>query len=353
MGLPRHWGIFIPLIFCLKAAIAEEIQLIPNHPQSYTVNKGDTLWDIASKFLVKPEQWPQIWHSDDSAKNPRLIYPGDTLVLALENNQPSVRLTNRVERSNASAMPTTERLSPKIREMPLDEAILLIPNNKIANFLSYPRIVSAEELNSAPYVLDFANDHLIAGSGDKIYVRTINDASTPNYNIYRQGNAYTSPETGDVLGYEASFIANASLQKAGDPATLLVKKALREIRKGDRILGVEAREMTLNYFPKQPNKPIRGNIISVIDGVTQIGRYHSVVLDKGTEDGLAVGHVLNIRQQGRQIRDPFDKEQITPVSLPDESLGKLMVFRSFSRISYAIIMQATAPIHLLDQVVAP
>ncbi len=343
----RHYRVgFIPLLLsaCLSAG-AEEINLQPNHPQSYTVLNGDSLWDIAAKFLLKPEQWPKLWQNNRQIENPNLIYPGDVIALETVNGSPHLQLTSRI-----SPRQVQEKLQPQIREIPHQEAITLIPTQKIAAYLTYPRVVTREELNAAPYVIGFVGDHLIAGIGDKVYVRGITSHDDINFSLFRQGITYSSPESGEVLGYEATFISKAILQQVGDPATLAITKAKSEIRPGDRLFNDEAREITLHYFPKPPDKPINGAIISIVDGVTQIGRDNIVALDKGKEDGLQIGHILQIAKRGKQISDPFSGQEFTKVSLPDEIAGKLMIFRVFPHISYAIILQATTRINLLDKV---
>jgi hypothetical protein len=134
---------------------------------------------------------------------------------------------------------------------------------------------------------------------------------------------------------------------------LLITKSSSEIRKGDRLMPHQETEFTLNYFPHPPESDIKGSIISVLDGVTQIGRYNVVAIDKGKDDGLAVGHVLDIYQRGAIVRDSFSRIKSDEVKLPDEIAGTLLVFRTFERVSYALVMEATQAIHVLDRVQTP
>ncbi|MEQ1635566.1 MAG: LysM peptidoglycan-binding domain-containing protein [Methylococcales bacterium] len=347
MVLRAALGWLIPLVFSITATAAE-IDLNPAHPNQYQVAEGDTLWNIASKFLKKPAQWPRLWQNNPNAKNPNFIYPGDVLVFSMVNGKPQIRVANR----NRNAV-RYEKLSPQIRETPLVEAIKLLPVNAIDQFLSSPKVVTEDELNVAPYVLSFANEHLITGAGDRIYVRAITEPPGLNYTVYRKGQAYADPESKEILGYEAEFIADTTLQKQGDPATLLINKANSEVRTGDRLMPNTASEVTLNYFPHPPEKPVNGSIISVLNGVSQIGQYNTVVLNKGTEEGLVVGHVLDIYQRGKLLADPYAEEKDTAVILPDEMAGSLMVYRVFKNVSYALVMQASQAIHILDKVQSP
>lgn len=354
MALRITLGAIIPLIFSMSI-LAEEIKINPAHPSEYQVLEGDTLWKIAGKFLTKPAQWPLVWHSDPSIKNPNLIYPGDILAFSMVNGHPQVAIASSQRGLKADNAYTggMEKLSPRIRETPIAEAIKILPAAAIEQYLASPKIIAENELESAPYILSFAGEHLVAGAGDRIYVRALPESSSLNYTVYRKGQAYIDPESQSILGYEAEFIADTTLQKSGDPATLMINKAMSEVRTGDRLMPHTASEHVLNYFPRAPEKPLQGSIISVLNGVSQIGQYNIVALNKGASEKLAVGHVLDIYQRGKLIADPYAEDKNVPVALPDELAGSLMVFRVFEHVSYALIMEATQPIHVLDKVQTP
>lgn len=406
-------GLLLSLLFSANLW-ADNIQINPAHPDQYTVVEGDTLWDIAGKFLHHPWQWPQLWEHNAQIKNPHLIYPGDTIYFSIVNGRPQLSLSRNEQPSDSFvhgpcvlqeedfkhgrksfAVDENGKLLPCIREINLKQAIQLIPSQEIAAFLTSPKVVGKDDLANAPYVIGLAGEHLVAGAGDRIYVRSIPTSDNTSYTVYRAGDAYArsstaisggsygstmggstyvdttmgggaydrataigrgayvSPTTGEVLGYEAKYVADVSLQQAGDPATLAVTKSDGEIRIGDRIMAKEEEEIALSYFPRPPEKKIAGNIISVMGGVTQIGRYNVVVIDKGTKDGLLPGHELEIYQKGKLIKDPYSTVKNDMVNLPDEQAGVLMVFRPFERVSYALVMKASLPIHVLDKVQTP
>ncbi len=334
-------GVIIPLFFS-SSLCADTLKINPSHPDQYTVVKGDTLWDISGKFLQNPWQWPKLWRNNPQIKNPHLIYPGDTLHFSYVDGKPRLSLSRNI------------KLHPDIRESSIDKAIKLIPSDAISQFLTSPKVVTEKELEKSPYVIDFAGEHLIAGAGDRIYVRAIRVPKSLNYTVYRKGQPYISPETNETLAYEATYIADTTLQTAGDPATLLINKSASEVRIGDRLMVSSAGELALNYFPHAPKTEINGSIISVLDGVSQIGQFNVVVIDKGTVNGIESGHILDIYRRGHIIPDQFlNKEKNATVKLPDEIAGILMVFRPFDRISYALIMEANSAIHVLDRIRTP
>jgi hypothetical protein len=369
MAFLTRFGFILPLFFSMTTW-ATDITIKPNHPDQYTVVKHDTLWDISGKFLQHPWQWPQLWNQNKQIKNPNLIYPGDTIYFSMVNGKPQLSL---IRRNNQTQFATTcilkeedfkngrkdfaldknGKLKPCIRESELEQPIKLIPYHEIAKYLSSPKVVGENELSQHPYVVDIADEHIVAGAGNKIYVRAITQPSTSAYMIYRTGNTFVDADTHEILGYEAKYIANASLQQVGDPATLVITKSNSEIRLGDRIMPYTEDEVSLNYFARPPEQPIRGSIISVVDGVAQIGINNVVVIDKGRLDGLLPGHELDIYQNGGITRDPYSPIKGDTVRLPDEIAGMLMVFRTFDRVSYALVMQATSALHVLDRVQTP
>lgn len=334
------------------------VELRPDYPEKYVVVKGDTLWDISSRFLKSPWQWPQLWHSNPQVENPHLIYPGDILSIYFIDGKPVLEVQRDGRRMRAG-IPSemvgkeypTLKLSPQVRVMGLDEAIPTIPYDAISQFLSRPRVVAEDELEQAPYVLGYADEHIIGGAGFRLYARGIEqNAETGDYILVRPGQTYTDPETGEVLGYEAIYLGEARLVRSGDPSTLRVTSSAREILRGDRLLPKIEDLARRSYMPRPPQDRIEGSIISVFDGVAQIGQYQVVVLDLGRQEDIESGHVLAINQRGVLTKDTISGGT---VKLPDERAGEVMVFRVFERVSYALVMRASRAIHILDQVTNP
>lgn len=339
------------LFFCLLNASvsADELTLNPSHPDRYTVVKGDTLWDISSMFLNDPWRWPQIWHKNPQIKNPDLIYPGDVISLTYVNGKPRLSL----ERGGISG---SGRLSPKIREQELQEAIPVIPIRAIKQFLSPSRVVRESEIENAPYIVAFAGEHLAGGAGQNTYVTAFNnEPEDRGYAIFRKGVEFRDPETDENLGYEAVYIGDTKLVRAGDPATFHIIKTKDVTLVGDRLLPLLREKIRLNYHPRPPKTNIEGHIISVLDGVSQIGQYNVVAIDRGTNDGIETGNVLEIYQAGELVRDAVRGygSSERSVKLPNERAGILMVFRPFEQVSYAVILKATGPIHVLDVLKSP
>lgn len=328
----------------------------PDYPERYVVKKGDTLWDIAGRFLNDPWLWPQVWHINPEIRNPHLIYPGDVVVLYRDaDGKPYLTL----EGSGGMVPPRdveTVKLSPRPRYEPIEKAIPTIRRAVIAPFLQRPRVVTEEELEDSPYIVSSYEGHLISGTGNRIYARDIQDESIGRYDVVRPGRIYRDPRTGEVLGYEVIQLAEARVIRGesgpDDVATLNIMQAQQEVLNGDLLLPVEQQKLDFNFFPRSPRKEIEGEIIAVHNGLSQIGQYNVVVLNKGARDGLEPGHVLAIYQDGGTARDP-DSWFGFHVDLPDERAGILMVFRTYEKVSYALVMEAYRSLHVNDKVANP
>jgi len=334
----------ILLIFTVPSLVTAADDLLrSDHPQRYTVVKGDTLWDIAGRFLHKPWRWPDIWYVNPQVANPHLIYPGDELELVYINGKPQL-VMNRGHR--------TVKLSPGIRSEPWDGAIPTIPVDAIAPFLSRPYVLNEGEAEAAPYIVSFADDHVLGGAGLRAYVRSLDEVGA-KYHVVRPGKPYKDAITGEVLGYEATYIGTVESTRSGDPATVFFNSSQLESVIGDRLLEVADERPWTNFTPQRPEGDITGSIISVLNGVSQIGQYNVVVIDRGTQDGLKPGDVLQIDRRGEEIRDVVTPDSRDTVTLPDEEAGTLMVFRSFDRVSFGLVLDAERAIHVLDHVRTP
>ena len=378
--------LFILLLSILLPVMgyAEPPAVKADHPDSYTVVKGDTLWDIAGRFLEKPWRWPEIWEVNPQIANPHLIYPGDVISLTYRDGRPVLT----VDRNGGG--PRYVKLSPEARAYPHDQAIPTIPIEYIRPFLSQPLVVNEDEMTDWPYVVSSFDQHLIAGPGNKIYIRGLPDDHGERYSIYRRGPAYVLPDdagkgshrtlttntkysdklpAGEVLGYQAIYVGDATIQRGGDPATAIITAAEREVLVGDRLVTQRDSEGTGDFIPKPVEHEVEGKIVSVIDGVSEIGNYQVVIVSLGTEQGIEIGNVLGVYQTGKIVRDKVVAEQRVKeidapwldyfgqinaepelVELPPEFAGVVMVFRAFDRVSYALVMDTERPIHVYDTV---
>jgi len=320
--------------------INEPVPLAEGHPNEYVVQVGDTLWDIAAAFLKDPWFWPEIWYVNPDIENPHLIYPGDVLGLVYVGGR--TRITN--------VRASTYRMSPQARVTPLSEAVMSIPFKEVAAFLSSGVILEKSQADNLPYLLETRGEHLIASAGNEVYVRGVtNDEPSTRYNVIHIGDPLRDPDDNRLIGYHGHLVGEGSLRRTGDPATVALTRSMQEMKTGDRFLPASV-DVPLNFFPRSPSSTIEGQIIFVVGGVTQIGQYQVVVMNRGSNNGLSVGDVLTVFQAGSVVKD---RVRGGDVKLPDEEAGTVMVFKTFDRISYGLVMEATDAIHLNDAVRNP
>ncbi|QJD29145.1 LysM peptidoglycan-binding domain-containing protein [Methylococcus geothermalis] len=337
------FAVGLALLFVCAGTWAAGIALNPDHPERYLVAPNDTIWDVASRFLKNPAQWSEVWYRNPALGNPDQIYPGDVLVLRWVAGRP------RIELETAAAVP----LNPVIRVTPLVREIPAIPADAIRAFLTRPRVLDSSDVDALPYIVGFPDEHISGGAGYGIYARGLKEAKDTILTVVRPGPAYRDGATEEVLGYEALYIGDAQVRIAGEPSELLLVRAEREAVIGDRLLAVEPHELATSYTLHAPEKPVAGRIIGVLDGVTQIGQYQVIVLDRGTRDGLEVGHVLDIHREADTIKDYVAGGFGNVVETPPEWSGSLVVFRPFDRVSYALVMKAVRAMHIGDIVRSP
>lgn len=349
-------------------------ELSPSAPDSYVVQRGDTLWDISKLYLLRPWRWPELWGMNlQSIANPHRIYPGQTLYLERQNGFARLRTSTS---ASASGAPETVRISPRTRSESLaDNALPTLKRHLIEPFLIEPLVVDAETLAQAPRIVATLDQRVLMSTGDRAYARgTGADTLTTNagqprfYRVFRNATALKDPVSGEILGYEAQYVGQAqllrgeSLEETGAgkhpavepvPATLDITVAKEEIRAGDRLLPAPERAF-LNYTPHAPQGEVDARVVSLYGSmaVANAAQNQVITINQGESDGIEPGHVLNLLTQGERIKDKTDAAQAV-IRLPSERNGTAMVFRTFERVSYALILDVRTTVHVGDRLVTP
>jgi LysM repeat protein len=338
-------------------AAHEGMQLAPGAPDSYTVKHGDTLWGIAKLFLKDPWYWPEIWQVNPQVQNPHLIYPGDTLHLVYVEGRPRIVLQpgNSLERGNGA------RVMARVRSQPLEGAVTTIPYETVAAFMNKPTVLEEKQIKSSPYVLSTRDSHVVMSEGNTVYARgfTAPVELGAHYNLVRVGEALRDPDDNRLLGYNGVYTGTGHVTRGGDPATLIMTASTRETYPGDKLLPGDV-DVPLDFMPSPPKVNIKGRIILVSDGVSIIGQYEVVVINRGIRDGLQPGNVLAVYSASDPVEDDSKRGFVSPhtvfsktVNLPDERTGTFMVFKTFDRMSFGLIMEATDVIRVADSVQSP
>ncbi len=346
-------------------------ELAPNAPDTYVVKRGDTLWDISRMYLKSPWRWPELWGMNLKAlPNPHLIFPGQTLYL--DKSDGYARL-----RTQPTGGSDTVRLSPRTRTDSL--ASLALPTLKthlIAPFLVEPLVADAATIEQAPRLVATTDQRVLMAAGDRVYARGNPDAplSTKpgqprSFRVFREAIPLKDPVTGEVLGYEARYLGNAELARSETteeisdgkgnlkqepvPATVDITSTKEEIRAGDRMLPEPPRTFK-NYIPHEPQTSVNARVVSIYGStpVAVAGQNQVVAINMGTAQGMEPGHVLTLLTQGDRVRDTTAEGKPT-IKLPSEHNGLAMVFLTFERVSYALLLDVRTGVRVGDRLVNP
>ncbi|WP_200930567.1 LysM peptidoglycan-binding domain-containing protein [Pseudorhodoferax sp. Leaf274] len=350
-------------------------ELAPSAPDSYTVKSGDTLWGISGMFLARPWRWPELWGMNlQDIRNPHLIYPGQQLFLHREGGR--AMLSARAPGADGLA---TVRVSPRVRSTSLtDNALPTLSPSAIEPFLTESLVVEENTLQNAPRIVATREQRVMLSKGDRAYARGSAEfplAPVPGtqpaaFRVVRNAVALKDPVSGEVLGFEAYYLGKAVLlqgegtreitDKDGKttlevvPASMDVVVAKEDIRVGDRLLPEPPPEL-VRYVPHAPGRPIDGRVVSIYgSGITNTNAAQSqvVAINKGTRDGVERGHVLTLLSDGGRMPDSTDPAKAV-LRLPDENNGTLMVFRTFERVSYGLILDIQSGVKVGDRLVTP
>ena len=371
------------LLLSLAAAgiAATTADLRADAPERYTVVPGDTLWGIASRYLTDPWRWPELWKMNQAQlRNPHRIYPGDVLVL--DRSAATGEATLRLD---------SGRLSPRVRIEPREaDAIRTISPTVIGPFLSKPLVISANELDGVPEIVATQEDRVALGGGNTAYVRGIGRSAETRWSIVRRGDALVDPETNEHLGYVAVYLGEAEVVRSGEISTVTIVKAVQEIYRGDKLVPLSQEAPVFAYVPHAPAAPVTGRVVATYGGIGETGPLGIIILSKGTRDGVEVGHVFALNRNtrsaryanrteplwgrtgpsGRDGRIPYHPLQLdvrnAPMNapgpavndtdfaqLPNERYGLVMVFRTFERASYGLVMEASRPVAVADIISKP
>ncbi|KGD62647.1 LysM domain-containing protein [Alcanivorax nanhaiticus] len=342
----------VGLLLSVTGLASAAVMLKDGHPGKYYVKNGDTLWDISSRFLEEPWQWPEIWQINEEIGNPHLIYPGDEIRLSYVNGEPRLSVKRGVQETVMSN--GVVKLTPSVREIANDEAIPMIPASAIAAYLKDGLVVSRQDIQEAPYLVGGRDRRVVFGEGDTVYAR---DARTKwenleqGYGVYRTGEQYVDPETNEVLGYEARQVGLGRVANhEGEIVSLRLTDSTEDVRIDDRIFSTEDRRVRAMLQPSAPDTKIEAQVIRFFDRLNSVARNDVVVLNKGIRDGLKEGNVLDIFGKGEVVRD---RQLGDNVALPAERSGSLVVFRVFDKVSYGLIMESIRPIYMHDMAESP
>ena len=335
--------LLIPTVQLNAAQEEPPLTLSETAPEDYTVQAGDTVWDIASLFLREPWRWQELWVSNEHLDDVHAIEPGDALSVVWDDGRPTLKATERGDVT----------LSPSLRRGPLHAAIPAIPQAQIAPFLRQHRVIESAALGQVPYVVATDADRLLSSVGDTLHSRGMG-VNTGPYDVVRQAAALIDPLTEEDLGIFVTDIGRASVNSALSSeglSALVVTQARQEVRLGDRLLPVDEVMAQAAYHPQAPAVLIENAlIIAAASGMAQISALDIVAINRGARESVHEGDVLMIQQRPPPAEDSLTAQSVV---LPDRRAGVLMVFAVFDRASFGLVLEASRPLAVGDALRSP
>lgn len=333
---------------CLfMATIVNAVELKDEAPTQYVVKKGDTLWDISGVFLEAPWEWPRLWGYNAHIENPHLIYPGDIINITYVDGKPRATLTRGGTRDI--------KLSPAIKREAIDNAIPPIELRDVIAFLTRTRLATEEELEQQPKVFSTETDSLMGGIGDNIYGRGDFPEDQGKFQIYRDEGPLYDPVTEEVQGNMLRYVGAVDVDSIGnaDGSTEEVSEdqiaktelieGKREIMIGDYFFEDITSRYNSSFVPSAPEQEVEAVISHVFDGVTQVGRFSIVAINKGRQDGLTEGNTLAVFEPSHEFTI---EESGDTVVIPEDRQGLMMIFKTWENASFALIMKSRKPLRV-------
>jgi hypothetical protein len=346
------------------SAVADELTLKKDAPKSYVVKKGDTLWDISGIFLKQPWLWPKLWRLNPEINNPHLIYPGDELRLVYDKNGQPMLVKGKPKL----------KWSPKVRKQLKDQSpVSIIPLKDIAPYIRYENMFTQQQVDNLPYVLGSNEGQKSSIDNFKLYVKG-DLVLGETYAIYDKGDKIIDPETEELIGYYAVLLGTGKVLREGDishkiPATLYLNDAKREVRSGALVVPVNKDQLLPAYYTMQAaDKNVQGKIIKAANDNREFAKLDVVMVDKGLQDNIKLGDVMAINRLSPSVietkhgpqytKDASEWDKLTSDGgsdfiMPEENIGKLMIFKVYDNVSMGLILTTHKPVRLLDSVTAP
>lgn len=323
--------------------------------KSYTVKKGDTLWDISDEFLKDPFKWPTVWDQNNKQiANPHLIYPGQVIII-----RPAVE--KKVEEAVPPAAPAAEKVEEvkeapkveeapqaKVEEKPQAEAPPAPPvPQKIA--FTYPGIettgfIVPDGFKYVGAIIDSKEDKVMLSTGDEIYINIGEDKGAKNgdrYSIYEKAVPIYHPVTKKLFGHQLNIIGILEIEKVHEKLSEgRITASYDTISKGDKIVTYEPMPSEIEVEKGEPR--IEGLIIANRKGSVDIAEGDIVFMDMGKRAGLEVGNTLVVSLLERMT----DKKQL----LPAEDVGRVLVITTREDSSTALVIGSKKPFRIGDKV---
>lgn len=299
----------------------------------YTIQRGDTLWDISKRFFDSPWQWPDLWEENSQVSNPHLVYPGER-----------IRLFHKGW-VNTTAKTDVNEKSPQ-KEPQKEPPYFLYPDIDKVGF------IKKESVTPSGYIFKSYNNKIMISHGDKVYIRQNNNTSFipgRKYTIYKTTDLGTNKKTKDSIGIQHYLTGMLEItEKHPGFAVARIVQSFRTIEVNDLLMPYQA--LSKKIFITKSKKGLKGSIIESEEKATIIGDSTIAFIDRGNQDGIMPGQYYSIYYQEKKRLDPKSKKY-TLLSIVD--FGTLFVLRTEQNTSTVLITRSDKSITPGDKIRSP
>ena len=361
----KRIALFLAVVVLVSMPLmAQEAEKSEEAGKTYTVKKGDTLWDISGVFLKDPFKWPAIWEKNPKVKDPHWIYPGDVLIIL-----PSGEIRKKVVEKAAEVQPTQEK-KEEVKEPPKEEAPAVAePKAEVEvpeavpvteevqpvaipvqtkQTIRYPGIervgfITSNGESSLGKIVDAKEDKLMLSTGDDVYIDTGEEKGVKKgdkFTIYRIAAPVYHPVRKKLVGHQVDILGTVEVTAPHDKVSEgQILESFDAISRGDSLRRVEPAPAEIEI--KKGGVPLEGLIIANKKGTLEMAEGDIVFLDKGKKAGVEAGNTLMVYLSGK-LKDKL--------KMPSEDVGRLLVLSTQEDTAMALVIGTKKPFRIGDKV---
>lgn len=322
----------------------------------YTVQKGDTLWDISERFLKTAWKWPELWQRNAREVpilNPHLIYPGQRLliypdrgVIAAEPLPSGPAPQPRADMGEPIPAPAP---SGGFEEGPLESRDTLLtfsPINRIG-------FIRRQPVKGHGAIFKVRGDaKQMIHERDTVYIRPTGDAPLVmgrEYTIYKTVGPIRDPKTDRRGGYQHILTGRLEITRLEPEFAMgVIRSSFRTIRTGERLMPYN--ELSPKIPVADSVEGLEATIVSSEEGGRLLGEGSVVFIDRGGENGIAPGQRYNIVYQ--EVAKP-NPDRGNRVILPPVVLGDVVVLRAEPSTATVVLTRSNRDIYPGAQIRTP
>ncbi len=333
-------------------------------PLKHLVQPGDTLWSISTTYLIDPFYWPKVWDTNQSIKNPDLIYPGMSIMLPPPDGlqakievptEPMPVEPKPVEEEEVEQEPAAEALEaplPPPTEQPTVtmEPAVGIPLDK--TLLASVGFLLSGDVGSSGVLVGAKDNRVLVGQGDIVYLKDgkkLSPTEGDQLLVYRSIRKVYHPRTGRYMGRLVVVLGTLKILEVGPKVTTAkVVKSYNYILSGDRVAPYES--IRLPSFEKKQvgeTAQVKGYVVDVKEEKVAIGQFDVVYIDRGVRDGIGPGSSFKVIRDGERT-SYFSVGRGT--LLPPRIIGELEVISVNDKTATARVRKSSETINRGDRI---